>query len=135
MPGPERREQLLKVARRVFGRSGFHSVSMDSVAKEAGVTKPILYDHFDSKKELYLALLEDDLAALKDKVQTALDEAPGNRERVRASFEAYFEFVDEHANGFRILQQEAIGADRDLQERVRARQGRHPQGGHPGHRA
>ena len=120
MPGPERREQLLEVARRVFGRSGFHSASMDAVAKEAGVTKPILYDHFPSKKELYLSLLEDDLAALNQKVRTALDEARGNRERIRASFEAYFGFVDEHAEGFRLLQQEALGADRDLLDRIGA---------------
>lgn len=119
MPGPERREQLLKVARRVFGKGGFHSVSMDAVAKEAGVTKPILYDHFPSKKDLYLSLLESDLAALNTKVQTALESAPGNRERIRASFEAYFGFVDEHAEGFRLLMQEAIGADRDLQDRIR----------------
>jgi AcrR family transcriptional regulator len=119
MPGPERREQLLKVARRVFGKGGFHSVSMDAVAKEAGVTKPILYDHFPSKKDLYLSLLESDLAALNTKVQTALEKAPGNRERIRASFEAYFGFVDEHAEGFRLLMTEAIGADRDIKERVR----------------
>jgi AcrR family transcriptional regulator len=119
MPGPERREQLLKVARRVFGKGGFHQVSMDTVAREAGVTKPILYDHFPSKKELYLSLLEQDLAALHQKVQKALDDAPGNRERIRASFEAYFGFVDEHAEGFRLLMQEAIGADRDLQDRIR----------------
>jgi AcrR family transcriptional regulator len=118
MPGPERREQLLQVARRVFGRGGFHQVSMDTVAKEAGVTKPILYDHFPSKKELYLSLIEDDLATLHQKVRTAIDASPGNRERIRASFEAYFEFVDEHAAGFRILMQEAIGADRDFQERI-----------------
>jgi AcrR family transcriptional regulator len=118
MPGPERREQLLDVARRVFGRGGFHQVSMDTVAKEAGVTKPILYDHFPSKKELYLSLLEADLAALHEKVRTAIESAPGNRERIRGSFQAYFEFVDEHAEGFRILMQEAVGADRDYQERV-----------------
>ena len=118
MPGPERREQLLQVARRVFGRGGFHQVSMDTVAKEAGVTKPILYDHFPSKKELYLSLIEDDLAVLHQKVRTAIDSSPGNRERIRASFEAYFGFVDEHAEGFRILMQEAIGADRDFQERI-----------------
>src|SRR5688572_17086339 len=92
MPGPERREQLLDVARRVFGKSGFHQVSMDTVAKEAGVTKPILYDHFESKKELYLSLLEADLAALHEKVRTAIEVAPGNRERIRASFQAYFDF-------------------------------------------
>src|SRR6266545_1763100 len=118
MRGPERRAQLLQVARSVFGRRGFHSVSMDQVAKEAGVTKPILYDHFPSKKELYLALLDADLAELHEKVRAALDGSPGNRERIRASFQAYFDFVDGHAEGFRLLMTETIGAEEDFRRTV-----------------
>src|ERR687888_1130433 len=111
MRAPERRAQLLDVARRVFGNSGFHAVSMEAVAKEAGVTKPILYDHFPSKKDLYLALIDADLALLHDEVRKALAAPTGNRERIRASFQAYFDFVDEHAEGFRLLMQETVGAD------------------------
>lgn len=118
MRASERRAQLLEVARRVFGESGFHAVSMDAVAKEAGVTKPILYDHFSSKKDLYLALLDADLAVLRDNVRRALRSPIGNRERIRASFAAYFEFVDEEAAGFRLLMQETVGAERDFRERV-----------------
>lgn len=114
MRGPERRAQLLDVARKVFGRRGFHSVTMDNVAKEAGVTKPILYDHFPSKRDLYHALLESDVAKLKDRVRTALQTSAGNRERIRASFQAYFDFVDEHAEGFRLLMTEEIGAESDF---------------------
>jgi AcrR family transcriptional regulator len=118
MRGPERRAQLLAVARRVFGRTGFHSASMDAVAKEAGVTKPILYDHFPSKKELYLSLLESDLSTLHDQVKEALDSPIGNRERIRGSFQAYFDFVDEHAAGFRLLMQEAVGGEREFRDMV-----------------
>src|SRR6266566_2413144 len=118
MRGPERRAQLLDVARRVFGTSGFHAVSMEAVAKEAGVTKPILYDHFPSKKELYLALLDADLAVLHDEVNKALNSPIGNRERIRASFQAYFDFVDEHAEGFRLLMQETVGAEDEFRLRV-----------------
>jgi len=118
MKAAERRVQLLEVARRVFGTSGFHAVSMEAVAKEAGVTKPILYDHFSSKKDLYLALIDADLAVLHDSVRQALDSPIGNRERIRASFEAYFDFVDEEADGFRLLMQETVGAERDFRERV-----------------
>jgi AcrR family transcriptional regulator len=106
------------VARRVFGTSGFHAVSMDDVAKEAGVTKPILYDHFPSKKELYLALLDADLAVLHENVSRALTSPIGNRERIRASFQAYFDFVEEETDGFRLLMQETVGAERDFRERV-----------------
>jgi AcrR family transcriptional regulator len=118
MRAPERRAQLLEVAREVFGTSGFHSVSMDDVAERAGVTKPILYDHFSSKQDLYLALLDADLADLLERVKEALDSSPGNRERIRASFQAYFDFVDEQADGFRLLMQETVGAERDFRERV-----------------
>jgi AcrR family transcriptional regulator len=118
MRAPERRAQLLDVARRVFGSSGFHAVSMETVAKEAGVTKPILYDHFPSKKELYLALIDADLSVLHGRVRVALDSPSGNRERIRASFQAYFDFVDEHAEGFRLLMQEAVGAEDVFRERV-----------------
>lgn len=118
MRAPERRAQLLDVARKVFGKDGFHSVTMDAVAREAGVTKPILYDHFSSKRDLYLALLEADLASLRERVRTALETSRGNRERIRASFQAYFDFVDEHAEGFRLLMTEAVGSETDFREMV-----------------
>jgi len=111
MRGPERKAQLLVVARKVFGRNGFHGVSMDDVAREAGVTKPILYDHFSSKEALYLALLDADSLELEERLRSALAAPTGNRERIRASFQAYFEFVDEHAEGFRLLMQETVGAN------------------------
>ena len=111
MRGPERRAQLLDVARRVFAREGYHTVTMDDVAGEAGVTKPILYDHFPSKRQLYLALLEADLAQLRQRVHSALETSRGNRERIRASIQAYFDFVDDHAEGFSLLMQEAAGGE------------------------
>jgi AcrR family transcriptional regulator len=118
MRAPERREQLLEVARKVFGRRGYHTVTMDAVAREAGVTKPILYDHFPSKRELYLSLLEADLANLKERLGEALETSKGNRERIRGSFQAYFDFVDDHAEGFRLVMQEAVGSERESREKV-----------------
>jgi AcrR family transcriptional regulator len=120
MRGPERKAQLLDVARKVFGSKGFHGVSMEDVAREAGVTKPILYDHFSSKEALYLALLDADSLELEERIRTALAAPTGNRERIRASFEAYFEFVDEHAEGFQLLMQETVGANEDFRRGVGA---------------
>ena len=57
MPAAERREQLLAVALDVFAREGYHQTSMNDVAEAAGITKPVLYQHFESKRELYLALI------------------------------------------------------------------------------
>jgi AcrR family transcriptional regulator len=118
MRAPQRREQLLAVARRVFSERGFHTVTMEDVAKEAGVTKPILYDHFPSKRDLYRGLLEVDLAALKDRIDAALESSPGNRERIRASFQAYFDFVDQEGEGFRLLMKEAVGTEEEFRDLI-----------------
>jgi AcrR family transcriptional regulator len=118
MRGPERKAQLLAVARKVFGRLGFHNASLDDVAKEAGVTKPILYDHFNSKEALYLSLLDVDAAALEERVRAALAARTGNRERIRASFQAYFDFVDEHPEGFRMVMQEMVGPQDEFRSKV-----------------
>ena len=118
MRAPERREQLLHVARKVFAQGGYQTVTMDDVARSAGVTKPILYDHFPSKRDLYRGLLEADLAALRQKIETALESSRGNRERIRASFQAYFDFVDEEGEGFRLLMKEAVGAEEEFRDLV-----------------
>jgi AcrR family transcriptional regulator len=118
MRAPERREQLLQVARKVFAQRGYHTVTMDDVATEAGITKPILYDHFPSKRDLYRGLLEADLATLQRKIEAALESSPGNRERIRASFQAYFDFVDEEGEGFRLLMKEAVGAEEEFRDLV-----------------
>ena len=118
MRAPERREQLIAVARKVFSRRGFHTVTMDAVARAAGVTKPILYDHFPSKRELYLALLQEDLERLKGRLREAIETSRGNRARIEASFQAYFDFVDDHAEGFRLLMQEAVGGEHEFREMV-----------------
>jgi AcrR family transcriptional regulator len=118
MRAPERREQLLQVARKVFAKRGYHTVTMDDVAAEAGITKPILYDHFPSKRDLYRGLLEADLSTLRKKIEKALESSPGNRERIRASFQAYFDFMDEEGEGFRLLMKEAVGAEEEFRELV-----------------
>jgi AcrR family transcriptional regulator len=91
---------------------------MDEVAKEAGVTKPILYDHFNSKEELYVALLDADASSLEERVRTALQAPTGNRQRIEQSFQAYFDFVDEHAGGFRLFMQETMGGEEMFRSRV-----------------
>ena len=120
MKAPERRAQLLAAARHVFGSVGFQRASMDAVARRAEVSKPVLYDHFPSKRDLYLALIDADLEAVRVRVSEALAAPTGNRERVRASFQAYFDFVDRHAPGFRLLMREAVGADRDVRAKQRS---------------
>jgi AcrR family transcriptional regulator len=103
LPAEQRRTQLLSVAVQVFGERGFHSTSMDEVAEAAGVTKPVLYQHFPSKRALYRELLDDVDAQLVSELVAATDAAPSGRERVEAGFAAYFRFVTENRAAFRLL--------------------------------
>jgi AcrR family transcriptional regulator len=77
-----RRRQLLDVARDVFARRGFHATSMDDVAAAAGVTKPVLYQHFPSKRALFVELLDDVGHRLIHALGAATSAAHTGRERV-----------------------------------------------------
>ncbi|MDQ1468000.1 MAG: hypothetical protein QOH10_2415 [Actinomycetota bacterium] len=103
LPAEQRRRQLLDVALDVFAERGFHSTSMDEVALAAGVTKPVLYQHFPSKRALYVELLEDVGSQLLARLTSATDRASTGRQRVEEGFGAYFGFVDENRSAFRLL--------------------------------
>ena len=94
LPRQARRRQLLRAAREIFVAQGYHAASMDDIAERAGVSKPVLYQHFPSKQELYVALLDEAAVALVDTVQQALRGTTDNRERVRRTVRAYLEFVN-----------------------------------------
>ncbi len=119
LPAARRRRQLLDVAVDVFAERGFHGTSMDEVAEAAGVTKPVLYQHFDSKRELYLELLEDVGGHLVSTVTAAVGGATGPRQRVEAGFGAYFEFVTEQTNAFRLLFGSGARRDEEFNDAVR----------------
>lgn len=103
LPGPERRKQLLEAARMAFARSGFHETSMNDVAAVAGVTKPVVYQRFDSKRALYREVLEDIGVRLQAEVIQSAAEATTPREQVEAGFSAYIEFVQRDPDGFKLL--------------------------------
>jgi AcrR family transcriptional regulator len=103
MPAAARRSQLLDVALDRFGAKGFHDTSMEDIAEAAGVTKPVLYQHFHSKQELYMVLLDavgDQLLA-EVTARAAAEENP--YQRLLAGFRAYFEFVCEKESAFLLL--------------------------------
>ncbi|CAN5809904.1 TetR/AcrR family transcriptional regulator [soil metagenome] len=103
LPAPARREQILAVALAVFSVDGYHNTSMNEVAEAAGVTKPVLYQHFDSKRELYRALLDEVgerlLAAITEATATVTD----GKSRTEAGFLGYFRWVAEDHASFRLL--------------------------------
>ena len=103
LPAARRRRQLLDTARAVFAERGFHSTSMNDIAEAAGVTKPVLYQHFSSKRDLFREVLEDVGGRLEETIAKAAAGAPGPREQVEAGFGAYFRFVAVEQDAFQVL--------------------------------
>ena len=103
LPAELRRRQILDVACGVFADRGFHATSMDDIAAAAGVTKPVLYQHFSSKRALFVDLLGDLGQRLLDELNTATGAAHTGRERVEEGFAAYFRFVTGNEAAFRVL--------------------------------
>ena len=99
----ERRRQLLDVAKEEFAERGFHATSMDDLALAAGVTKPVFYQHFASKRALFIAVLEDVGGRLLAVLTHATAGATTGRERVQEGFSAYFRFVVSDRAAFRLL--------------------------------
>src|SRR6201981_1081061 len=103
LPKPARRRQLLAAAQEVFVAQGYHAAAMDEIAERAGVSKPVLYQHFPGKLELYLALLAESVAALTATVRAALESTTDNKQRVTATFTAFFDFVASTGQPFRLV--------------------------------
>jgi len=117
LPRDERRAQLLSAALEVFTAAGYHSAAMDEIADRANVSKPVLYQHFPSKLELYLAVLDLHIDSLVFALQKAIAEHRGNSDRVKATVEAYFGFIDAEGEAFRLL----FESDMNLEPQVRER--------------
>ena len=119
LPREERRAQLLEAAQAVFVESGYHAAGMDEIADRAGVSKPVLYQHFPGKHELYLALLDAACEQLLDSVQQALRSTSDNEERVVATMEAYLGFVAHHRGAYRLVFESDLRQEEQVAERVR----------------
>ena len=118
LPRTARRRQLLAAAQEVFVAQGYHAAAMDEIAERAGVSKPVLYQHFPSKLDLYLALLDrhsDDLVA---RVRTALDSTTDNKQRVAATLSAYFDFVAGDGEAFRLVFESDLRNEPAVRDRV-----------------
>lgn len=103
LPKRARRRQLLVAAQEVFVAQGYHAAAMDDIADRAGVSKPVLYQHFPGKLELYLALLEQHAEELVGNVRQALASTTENKQRVAATFSAFFEFVSGEGEAFKLV--------------------------------
>ena len=103
MPAEARRRQLLEVALEKFAARGFHETSMEEIADAAGVTKPVLYQHFHSKQDLFLELLESEGNDLQRDVMERAAAETDPYQQVLAGFRAYFDFVCNRTSAFQLL--------------------------------
>src|SRR5438067_10189710 len=92
LPRHERRRQLLDSALEVFVAQGYHAAAMDDIAERAGVSKPVLYQHFPGKLDLYLALLDSACDAVIDHCRQALAATHDNKTRVAAAMAAFYAY-------------------------------------------
>jgi AcrR family transcriptional regulator len=118
LPAAERRAQLLEVACRLFAHDGYTGASMEAIAEAAGVTKPVLYQHFPSKHALYTDLLTIELGRLETAFEDAIEHAEDNAARLRQGFGAYVDFVAVHEDAFRVLFTSSLGREDAFRERV-----------------
>ena len=102
-PQPRRREQLLEAASELFVDRGYHATGMDEIADRAGVSKPVLYQHFASKLDLYLAVLAQHVEILVTSVREALDTTTDNRRRLHDAVQAFFDFIEDDSQGYRLI--------------------------------
>jgi len=118
LPRHERRRQLLDAALEVFVSQGYHAAAMDEIADRAGVSKPVLYQHFPSKLELYLALLDESVDTLLETVRNALCSNADPKQRVAATFVAYFEYVGGAAEAYRLVFESDLSNETLVRDRL-----------------
>jgi AcrR family transcriptional regulator len=118
LPRLERRRQLLQAAHQVFAANGYHAAAMDEIADAAHVSKPVLYQHFPGKRELYLALLDMHLQSLTGMLRDALTSTADNKERVQATIGAYFRFIAEESQAHRIVFESDLSNDPEVAARL-----------------
>jgi AcrR family transcriptional regulator len=118
LPRVERRAQLLDSALEVFVAQGYHAAAMDDIAERAGVSKPVLYQHFPGKLELYLALLDSACDLVIDHCRQALASTPDNKTRVAAAMAAFYTYVADQRGAFRLVFESDLTSEPAVREHV-----------------
>ena len=108
LSGEERRAAILDSALAVFAERGYHATSIDDIAREGGVSKALIYEHFDSKQKLYEELLEQHAGELFERLAAAMEQAgDSGAARLASGLDAFYRFVEEHRVAWRMLFREA----------------------------
>lgn len=108
----------------MFVARGYHAAAMDEIADRAGVSKPVLYQHFPSKLDLYLALLDQSAEELDQRLRAALDATDDNKQRVAGCIAAYFDYVDRADSGYRLVLESDLRNEPAVRARLQRSQGR-----------
>ena len=118
MPRSERRAQLLDAAQAVFVQSGYHAAAMDEIADRAGVSKPVLYQHFPGKLDLYLALLDQSCDTIIEASKDALASTDDYKLRVAATMHVFYDYVASAQGAFRLVFESDLTNEHAVRERV-----------------
>jgi AcrR family transcriptional regulator len=118
LPRRERRVQLLDSALEVFVAQGYHAAAMDDIAERAGVSKPVLYQHFPGKLDLYLALLDAACDQVLDNCRQALASTHDNKTRVAAAMAAFYSYVAGERGAFRLVFESDLTSEPAVREHV-----------------
>jgi AcrR family transcriptional regulator len=102
MSGKDRREQLLGVGRSLFAEKGFEATSIEEIAQRAGVSKPVVYEHFGGKEGLYAVVVDREMQSLLNRITSALT-AGHARQLVEQAALALLTYVEDETDGFRVL--------------------------------
>lgn len=115
----QRRALLINAAREVFVTYGYHAASMDEIAERAGVSKPVLYQHFeDGKLSLYVALVDLTGRELLNRLQDALKSTDDNKLRVTATVQAYFDFIEDPAAAYRLVFESDLSNEPSVRDKI-----------------
>jgi AcrR family transcriptional regulator len=115
----ERYRSLLEVAQRVFGKNGYRKTEMSELAREAGVTKPMLYRHFPGgKAEVFMTVLEGHLNALVRTLWEAMSSSSDPRERLYRGLDAYIAFAERNPEGFHLMTDSSAELDSTIGARM-----------------
>jgi AcrR family transcriptional regulator len=109
MTGKERREQLLDISRALFAVRGFDGTSVEEVAARAGVSKPVVYEHFGGKEGLYAVVVDREMERLLAMVTRAVRDGVHYRDKLEQAALALLEYIEESTDGFRILVRDSHG--------------------------
>lgn len=106
MPRAQRERQMIEVAESVFAEHGYAAASMDDIAERVGVSKPMLYEYFESKEGLLLACIRQSRAQLYEMTLRSAGSAHTAEQALRAGLHAFFQFISEHNQAWALLRQE-----------------------------